>query len=76
MAITINGDGLIDIGGTTSTQGRVRLAEDADNGSNYVEITAPASVAANRIITLPDATTTVVGTDTLQTLTNKTLTAP
>ena len=31
MAITINGDGLIDIGGTTSTQGRVRLAEDADN---------------------------------------------
>jgi hypothetical protein len=76
MAITINGDGLIDIGGTTTTQGRVRLAEDADNGSNYVEITAPASVAANRIITLPDATTTVVGTDTTQTLTNKTLTAP
>jgi len=76
MAITINGDGLIDIGGTTTTQGRVRLAEDADNGSNYVEITAPASVAANRVITFPDANTTVVGTDAVQTLTNKTLTAP
>lgn len=76
MAITINGDGLIDIGGTTSTQGRVRLAEDADNGSNYVELTAPASVASNRVITFPDATTEVVGTDTTQTLTNKTLTAP
>lgn len=76
MAITINGDGLIDIGGTTSTQGRVRLAEDADNGTNYVELTAPASVASNRVITFPDATTTVVGTDTTQTLTNKTLTSP
>ena len=76
MAITINGDGLIDIGGTTSSQGRVRLAEDADNGSNYVELTAPASVASNRVITFPDATTTVVGTDTTQTLTNKTLTSP
>lgn len=76
MAITINGDGLIDIGGTTSSQGRVRLAEDADNGSNYVELTAPASVASNRVITFPDATTEVVGTDTTQTLTNKTLTSP
>jgi hypothetical protein len=76
MAITINGDGLIDIGGTTSSQGRVRLAEDADNGTNYVELTAPASVASNRVITFPDATTTVVGTDTTQTLTNKTLTSP
>jgi hypothetical protein len=73
MAITINGDGLIDIGGTTSTQGRVRLAEDVDNGTNYVELTAPASVAANRTITFPDATTTVVGTDATQTLTNKTI---
>lgn len=76
MAITINGDGLIDIGGTTSTQGRVRLAEDVDNGTNYVELTAPASVASNRVITFPDATTEVVGTDTTQTLTNKTLTSP
>ena len=31
---------------------------------------------ADRTITFPDATTTVVGTDTTQTLTNKTLTSP
>lgn len=73
MAITINGDGLIDVGGTSTTQGRVRLAEDTDNGTNYVELTAPASVASNRTITFPDATTTVVGTDATQTLTNKTI---
>lgn len=54
MAITINGDGLIEVGGTSTTQGRVRLAEDSDNGTNYVELTAPASVAANRTLTAPD----------------------
>ena len=76
MAVDINGDGLIALGGTSSTQGRLRLAEDTDNGTNYIELTAPASVASNRTITFPDATTTVVGTDTTQTLTNKTLTSP
>lgn len=76
MAVTINGDGLIQVDGTSTTQGRVRLAEDTDNGTNYIELTAPASVAANRTVTFPDATTTVVGTDSTQTLTNKTLTSP
>jgi hypothetical protein len=75
MAVTINGDGLIEVGGTSTTQGRVRLAEDTDNGTNYIELTAPASVASNRTMTFPDATTTVVGTDTTQTLTNKTINA-
>lgn len=55
MPVTINGDGLIEVGGTSTTQGRVRLAEDTDNGSNYVELTAPASVTANRTVTFPDA---------------------
>jgi len=76
MAVDINGDGLIALGGTSSTQGRLRLAEDTDNGTNYIELTAPASVGSDRVVTFPDATTTVVGTDTTQTLTNKTLTSP
>ena len=42
MAVTINGDGLIQVDGTSTTQGRVRLNEDTDNGTNYVELQAPA----------------------------------
>lgn len=75
MAINIDGDGLIALGGTASTQGRLRLAEDTDNGTNFIELTAPASVASDRTITFPDATTTVVGTDATQTLTNKSIVA-
>lgn len=36
----------------------------------------PAASATNQTVTLPDASTTLVGTDATQTLTNKTLTSP
>jgi len=55
MAVDINGDGLIAVGGTSTTQGRVRLAEDTDNGTNYVELTANAAITTNRTVTFPDA---------------------
>jgi hypothetical protein len=64
MAIDIDGNGLIALGGTSTTQGRVRLAEDTDNGTNYIELTAPASVASNRTVTFPDETGTVITTAT------------
>jgi len=68
MAVDINGDGLILLGGTSSTQGRLRLAEDSDNGTNYIELTAPASVTSNKTITLPDSTGTMVVTGGAQTI--------
>ena len=68
MAIDINGDGLIQLGGTSTTQGRVRLNEDTDNGTNYIELTAPASVTANRTITLPDADGTMLTSGTTVTV--------
>ncbi len=67
MSVTIEGNGLITAGGTSTTQGRVRLAEDTDNGSNYIELTAPASVTSNQIITFPDTTGTVALTSQLVT---------
>lgn len=47
------------------------MREDSDFGTNDVTI-QPAALAANRVLTLPDATTTVVGTDATQTLSSKT----
>jgi hypothetical protein len=38
------------------------LAEDTDNGTNTVQIIAPAAVTSNQVLTLPDETGTVVTT--------------
>lgn len=59
MAATIDGNGLITLDGTSTTQGRVRLAEDTDNGTNYVELSAPASVASNVTVTVPATAATL-----------------
>lgn len=55
MATIIDGNGIVTAEGTSTTQGRLRLGEDTDNGTNYVELQAPASVASNVTFTLPSA---------------------
>jgi len=54
----------------------IDLAEDTDNGTNKITVTAPSAIASDKVLTLPDATDTLVGKDTNDTLTNKTLTSP
>lgn len=44
----------VTIAGTASNASRLRMAEDTDNGSNYIEHQAPASIASNRTVTWPD----------------------
>jgi hypothetical protein len=74
MAITLDGStNNIAIGANATGSSFLRLYEDTDNGSNYIDLIAPSSVGSNRVLTLPDSTTTIVGTDAAQTLTNKTL---
>lgn len=45
------------------------------SGTGIFTVTSPGT-STDRTITLPDATTTLVGTDATQTLTNKTITSP
>jgi hypothetical protein len=41
--------------GTSSSEGKLELYEDTDNGTNYVAIKAPASIASDVTWTLPNA---------------------
>lgn len=51
---THNLSGTVVIDGTSSTPAEVRLAEDTDNGTNYMGIKAPSAVTASVTLTLPD----------------------
>lgn len=60
-------------GTATSTQDGIVLAGRAGGASSFRVTFQPTTLTASRTLTLPDATTTLVGTDATQTLTNKTL---
>ena len=49
------GTGICGIKGTSTASAEVRLFEDTDNGTNYVGLKAPASLAASVTYTLPTA---------------------
>jgi hypothetical protein len=59
-----------------ATQDSVILQGRAGGTSSYGVTLTPTTLTANRTITLPDATTTLVGTDVSQQLSNKTLVDP
>lgn len=47
--------------------------EDTDNGTNKVVLTGPASITLDKVLYLPDASDTLVGKATTDTLTNKSI---
>jgi hypothetical protein len=49
------GIGTYNLKGTVDQSAKLRMYEDTDNGTNYIEIVPPASITANRTITLPDS---------------------
>jgi hypothetical protein len=57
-----------------STQDAIVIAGRAGGTDSRAVTIVPTTLGANRTLTLPDATTTVVGTDVVQTLSGKTIT--
>ena len=77
LLIQPKGTGDVQIKGTSTSQAQLSLFEDTDNGNNKITIIPPASIASNKIHTIPDtADDTFVMLAATQTLTNKTLTSP
>jgi len=46
--------GVISVEGTSAAAAAIRLFEDTDNGTNYIALQAPAALATNVTLTLPD----------------------
>src|SRR3990167_1909075 len=71
----VKGTGVYNLKATASGPTDLRLFEDTDNGTNYVSLIAPATMASNFVLTLPGVTDTLVGKATTDVMTNKDLTA-
>ena len=63
-------------GNHSSAAGTVVFNEGTANGTNKITLAGVAALGADRTLTLPDATDTLVGKATTDTLTGKTLTDP
>ena len=61
---------------TSLTLGDGNLVFEGATADDFETTLTVVDPTADRTVTIPDATTTLVGTDTTQTLTNKTLTSP
>lgn len=50
----LSADVTLTVDGSSSSAGKIRLAEDTDNGTNYIGIKAPATVSSSVELILPD----------------------
>ena len=64
------------VGNHASNAGTLVFNEGTNNGTNKITLAGVATLGADRTLTLPDATDTLIGKATTDTLTNKTLTSP
>jgi hypothetical protein len=59
FAGTVAAVGSVAVNGTASGPADIKLYEDTDNGTNYVSLTAPSSLASNVTLTAPSTTSTL-----------------
>jgi hypothetical protein len=52
--------GLLSVPANSTAASAVRLYEDTDNGTNYVDIIAPSAITSDRTLTLPDSSGTLL----------------
>jgi len=53
-SVVHDASGIITVDGTSTQSAEVRLAEDTDNGTNYLGVKPPAAVTASKTFVLPD----------------------
>jgi len=53
--LVVDNAGNVEIRGNASQAGALRIFEDTDNGTNFVALQAPPSIAANVTFRLPDS---------------------
>jgi len=53
--LVVDNSGNVEILGNSSQAGQLKIFEDSDNGTNYVALQAPSSVASNVTFKLPGA---------------------
>lgn len=67
---------VINLGTISARDTQLSIVDNSDTSKQINFELSGITTATARVLTVPDANTTIVGTDTTQTLTNKTLTSP
>ena len=73
ITLAPDGTGVVSLAGNSTQQAYLRFYEDSDFGSNYVAVRPSSGLSTNYTVTLPQHSGVLVTTQSIDTLTNKTI---